>query len=170
MNPEDIRRIRSLLGWSQERFARELGVSFCTVNRWERGRTRPSPMGLNALKALEARRGPTERRRHLRSSVRRQVAVGRSGQAGPEDPLTGFTEDLSLGGFMFSFDPGAGSAPVSAGDALTFRLLLSGNRWAEVPSVVRWTAAAEGLARAGVMYSPGVSGDTAAMIEAALSE
>ena len=36
-----VREVRSQLGISQENLARELGVSFATVNRWENGRTRP---------------------------------------------------------------------------------------------------------------------------------
>ena len=37
-----IQRLRASLGLSQEQFARQLGVSFATVNRWESGRTQMS--------------------------------------------------------------------------------------------------------------------------------
>ncbi|MGB3405282.1 MAG: helix-turn-helix transcriptional regulator [Microcoleaceae cyanobacterium] len=37
-----ILQMRRRLGLSQERLAVELGVSFYTVNRWERGHTQPS--------------------------------------------------------------------------------------------------------------------------------
>ncbi|MGB3534775.1 MAG: helix-turn-helix transcriptional regulator [Microcoleaceae cyanobacterium] len=37
-----ILQMRKRLGLSQERLAVELGVSFYTVNRWERGHTKPS--------------------------------------------------------------------------------------------------------------------------------
>jgi len=40
--PIIIRDIREQLGLSQENFARELGVSFATVNRWENGQSKPS--------------------------------------------------------------------------------------------------------------------------------
>ncbi len=34
--------VRESLNLSQERFAKELGVSFATVNRWEKGHFEPS--------------------------------------------------------------------------------------------------------------------------------
>ncbi len=34
--------VRAKLGLSQEALARELNVSFATINRWETGRTMPS--------------------------------------------------------------------------------------------------------------------------------
>jgi DNA-binding transcriptional regulator YiaG len=37
-----VRDVRSQLGISQEDLARELGVSFATVNRWENKQTKPS--------------------------------------------------------------------------------------------------------------------------------
>ena len=39
--PELVRELRTRLGLSQERFASKLRVSFPTVNRWEKGKTRP---------------------------------------------------------------------------------------------------------------------------------
>lgn len=39
---EKLLRIRAEKALSQEELARELGVSFATVNRWENGRTQPS--------------------------------------------------------------------------------------------------------------------------------
>lgn len=39
---DDIRTIRQKCFLSQESFAKELGVSFATVNRWESGKTRPT--------------------------------------------------------------------------------------------------------------------------------
>ena len=38
----EIKRIRQSTLLSQEEFARELGVSFATVNRWETGRAKPT--------------------------------------------------------------------------------------------------------------------------------
>ena len=40
--PTDIRNLRKAVLLSQESFAKELGVSFSTVNRWEMGKSRPS--------------------------------------------------------------------------------------------------------------------------------
>lgn len=43
MSPsEKIIKIRCELNMSQENLARELGVSFATINRWEKGHTTPS--------------------------------------------------------------------------------------------------------------------------------
>ena len=39
---DEIKAIRQECFLSQEAFAKELGVSFATVNRWETGRTRPT--------------------------------------------------------------------------------------------------------------------------------
>lgn len=38
----NIRAIRQACFLSQEAFAKELGVSFATVNRWESGKTKPT--------------------------------------------------------------------------------------------------------------------------------
>lgn len=38
---ELIKEVRQQLGLSQEDIARELGVSFATINRWENGKTSP---------------------------------------------------------------------------------------------------------------------------------
>lgn len=39
---EILRAIRKQLGITQEQFARELNVSFSTINRWENSHTSPS--------------------------------------------------------------------------------------------------------------------------------
>jgi DNA-binding transcriptional regulator YiaG len=39
---EQIKHVREKLFLSQEAFAKELGVSFATVNRWETGRCKPN--------------------------------------------------------------------------------------------------------------------------------
>lgn len=39
---DDLRKIRQSCFLSQEAFAKELGVSFATVNRWESGQTKPT--------------------------------------------------------------------------------------------------------------------------------
>jgi transcriptional regulator with XRE-family HTH domain len=56
-----LRLLRARLGLSQEQLARELGVSFATVNRWEAGRSQPSASAILAIAKLEgqdAERGP----------------------------------------------------------------------------------------------------------------
>jgi predicted ATPase/DNA-binding CsgD family transcriptional regulator/DNA-binding XRE family transcriptional regulator len=52
--PARLRLLRARLGLSQEQMARQLGVSFATVNRWESGRSRPSARTSVALAELEA--------------------------------------------------------------------------------------------------------------------
>lgn len=39
---QKIKEIRKQLGLSQEQLAREIGVTFSTVNRWENGKTKPN--------------------------------------------------------------------------------------------------------------------------------
>ena len=53
MTPKEIRDIRERLGLTQEGFAREIGVSFATVNRWERGHMAPNGLSLKALQQME---------------------------------------------------------------------------------------------------------------------
>ena len=47
-----IKEIRSCLNLSQSELADKLGVSFATVNRWEKGRCAPSKIAVNAIKSL----------------------------------------------------------------------------------------------------------------------
>lgn len=42
--PEMVKEIRRQLSMSQEDLARELGISFATVNRWENGVVKPSKL------------------------------------------------------------------------------------------------------------------------------
>ncbi len=46
-----IKEIRVQLSISQEDLAREIGVSFATVNRWENGRFLPSKMAIRQVEA-----------------------------------------------------------------------------------------------------------------------
>jgi DNA-binding transcriptional regulator YiaG len=47
---EKILSIRKAVNMSQEEFARQLDVSFATVNRWENGKSNPSRMAINTIK------------------------------------------------------------------------------------------------------------------------
>ena len=47
---EDIRRIRRKAFMTQEDFAKAIGVSYSTVNRWETGKARPN---LKAMKLID---------------------------------------------------------------------------------------------------------------------
>ncbi len=44
-----IKKIRRQLSISQEDLARELGVSYATVNRWENGQAKPSKLARKQL-------------------------------------------------------------------------------------------------------------------------
>lgn len=47
-----VKRARRELGFSQQRLAEELGVSFATVNRWENEHTKPSQLALRQFEQL----------------------------------------------------------------------------------------------------------------------
>lgn len=51
-NSEIVKDIRSRLGLSQTELAEKLGVSFATVNRWEKGHCEPSRIAVGAIKQL----------------------------------------------------------------------------------------------------------------------
>lgn len=55
--PETIRELRTRLGLTQEKFAARLGVAFPTINRWENGHTKPSPLALRQIELLMAEVG-----------------------------------------------------------------------------------------------------------------
>ena len=44
-----IQELRKKTGLSQEKFAKEIGVSFATINRWERGLNEPNYEGQKAI-------------------------------------------------------------------------------------------------------------------------
>ena len=46
---EKIKNLRQERLLSQEAFAKELGVSFATVNRWETGKTQPTYKALRTI-------------------------------------------------------------------------------------------------------------------------
>jgi len=47
-----IREVRARLELTQEKFAARLGVTLPTINRWENGRTKPSPLAIQNLREL----------------------------------------------------------------------------------------------------------------------
>jgi putative transcriptional regulator len=52
--PDDVRRVRGLLGMSQALFARFLGVDANTVRSWEQGNRPPSPIARRFMDEIEA--------------------------------------------------------------------------------------------------------------------
>jgi DNA-binding transcriptional regulator YiaG len=57
MDKDDIRRIRHKLGWSQEKLAQFLNVSWVSVNRWEAGKNEPKPETIDKLLELSKMEG-----------------------------------------------------------------------------------------------------------------
>ncbi|MFH1699224.1 MAG: helix-turn-helix transcriptional regulator [Candidatus Zixiibacteriota bacterium] len=49
---DTIKRLRIQLDLTQEQFAAKIGVTFSTVNRWEAGRSQPSPLALREIEGL----------------------------------------------------------------------------------------------------------------------
>lgn len=47
-----VKSLRELLGLSQEKLAARLGVTFSSVNRWENGHTKPSPLAMKQIEQL----------------------------------------------------------------------------------------------------------------------
>ena len=54
---ESIKLIRRKSFMSQERFAKELGVSYSTVNRWENGKTSPNYETMRLIDAFCKKHG-----------------------------------------------------------------------------------------------------------------
>ena len=50
--PQLVRELRGRTGLTQEKFAAKLGVTFPTINRWENGRARPSPLAMQRIEEL----------------------------------------------------------------------------------------------------------------------
>lgn len=61
-NDQEIAELRRRLNMTQEQFAREVGVTVGTVNRWENGHFNPSPLAAKAIKKLTARVQRRQRR------------------------------------------------------------------------------------------------------------
>lgn len=49
-----VKDLREQLQLTQEGLARKIGVSWCTVSRWERGQVSPSPLAKEKLAKLKA--------------------------------------------------------------------------------------------------------------------
>lgn len=53
-----IHQLRQRTGLTQEKFAAKLGVTCPTINRWENGHARPSPLALRQIESLTRELGP----------------------------------------------------------------------------------------------------------------
>ncbi len=49
---EMVKALRGQLELTQEQFAAKIGVTWSTVNRWENGRGKPSPLAMRAIQDL----------------------------------------------------------------------------------------------------------------------
>ena len=49
---EVVKDLRKAIGLTQEQFAAKIGVTVSTVNRWEKGRSRPQPLAMKQIDAL----------------------------------------------------------------------------------------------------------------------
>jgi len=61
--PRLVQELRQRMGLTQEKFAAKLGVTYPTINRWENGRAKPSPLAMKRIE--EFLRGLGERGRDL---------------------------------------------------------------------------------------------------------
>lgn len=78
-NPQAVQvlELRDRLQLTQEQLAQAIGVSFSTVNRWERGHCVPSPRYLSRISQLQRQTGPGPK----------PAAVGRAGMIGSGLPF-----------------------------------------------------------------------------------
>ncbi len=87
MDPKAIKHVRKRLQWSQERLARELGLSYSTISRWERGLSTPSPVAERLLSEIAQSHRPTPKM--LRSALLSADRINIMGVvglfAGPKD-------------------------------------------------------------------------------------
>ncbi|OYE01204.1 helix-turn-helix domain-containing protein [Nostoc sp. 'Peltigera membranacea cyanobiont' 232] len=47
-----IRELRGITGLTQEQFAASLGITYSTVNRWEKGRAKPSSLAMQKIEGM----------------------------------------------------------------------------------------------------------------------
>ncbi|HEY2443029.1 MAG TPA: tetratricopeptide repeat protein [Streptosporangiaceae bacterium] len=114
-------RLRASLGLSQEQLARELGVSFATVNRWESGHTQMSPRAVRALADFQERCN-ADRQRPDPLPVAQSSFVGRARELAELSELLGRSRLVTIIGpggagktrltieAIRRFEPTAGSA------------------------------------------------------------
>lgn len=74
ITPDDLRRIRAVMGWKQAEAAAKVGVSSNTWSRWEEGSVKPHPLRepilAKLLRQAERRQGEWQQRTLRRGGVR----------------------------------------------------------------------------------------------------
>ncbi len=53
--PKTVKKLRTAMGFTQEQFAAKIGVTFSTVNRWENGKGKPSPLAMKQIEELRTK-------------------------------------------------------------------------------------------------------------------
>ena len=82
--PALIRELRQGLEMTQEKLASRLGVSLPTINRWEKGKTKPDTLGLQALERFVQQLGSNYRdlyERHFSAEHNAVAPVGATPRA-----------------------------------------------------------------------------------------
>lgn len=51
--PEKLKKLREILGLTQEQFAERIGVRIESVSRWENGKCKPCSLALRRIRELE---------------------------------------------------------------------------------------------------------------------
>ncbi|MEH2411006.1 helix-turn-helix domain-containing protein [Nostoc sp.] len=52
-----MRDLRLAFGLTQEQFAAQLRVTYSTINRWENGRSKPSPLAMEKIEGMLEKMG-----------------------------------------------------------------------------------------------------------------
>ena len=102
---DQIKEIRSRLNLSQSELAEKLGVSFATVNRWEKGHCEPSQIALIAIKNLCAENNIDFSQLEGTSIIQSDETVtlyhgSKSGLHGPIAPISRDRCDFGRGFYM----------------------------------------------------------------------
>jgi DNA-binding CsgD family transcriptional regulator/tetratricopeptide (TPR) repeat protein len=117
---ERLRRLRMRLGLSQGKLAARLGVSFASINRWERGQTRPSELAwrqVERLEAGEASAQPATAPSRGAAPVAAPVAAAAAGVPGTRPAFVGREAEVRLlAGAIDAAVAGSGAAVLLAGE------------------------------------------------------
>ncbi len=155
MDPQYIKELRQRFGWSQEGLARELGMCFGTVNRWENGKATPSPMALRGLRMIDAKSTGKESRKRVafRLQTNFPIEVWFSGYETMGDVdvnmpfISTITENLSSIGLMFKTQ-----TYLKEGKILRISWNFGRKKHYEVISRVIWTSREEHEHSVGVSF------------------
>lgn len=82
MRPNEIKRLRERLGWTQFVMAQHLHVSPMTVSRWERGERFPDEYNQVVLRQLRGRLDQAEREQRQQEFINKLKAVAIGGGIG----------------------------------------------------------------------------------------